>query len=353
MKKIKNAVCFLFVFLFSFYLVSCSFFQNNSNASEPKSKVYFDYFDTVSYIYSYSQDDDMVFEKKANSIGDILMEYHRLFDIYNEYDGIPNLCTVNKQAGKSSVKVDRKLIDFMKYAKDVYYLTDGKVNVMMGEVLSVWRECRDISVNTPENAYVPSEDVLNEAKDHIDIALLEIDEVESTLYISDPKASIDVGALGKGYAAEKIAEQLEKDNLYGYVLNIGGNIKMIGKKANGDGWITGIKHPYDPENKLALKLDLSDTSCVTSGSYERYFTVDGNNYHHIIDVDTLFPANHFLSVSVITDDSGLADALSTALFCMDYEKGLELISSLNGVDAVWIDLSGNILYSENISKNVI
>lgn len=352
MKNIKELLCFLLVALIPFTLTDCSFFAENSHIKEPKTKMYFDYFDTVSYIYSYSQDDDASFEKKAKEIDEVLKKYHRLFDIYNEYDGISNLCTVNKQAGKNKVKVDQTLIDFMKYCKDIYSVTDGQVNVMMGAVISLWRECRDISVNEPDRATVPSESELNEAKKHTDISLLEIDDENNTLYINDPKASLDVGAIGKGYAVERVAETLEKDSLYGYVLNIGGNIKMIGEKAEKQGWITGIKNPDDPENKLALKLNLSDTSCVTSGSYERYFTVNGKNYHHIIDIDTLYPANYFSSVSVITEDSGLADALSTALFCMNYEDGLELISRLDGVDAVWIDLSGNISYTENISKYV-
>ena len=352
MKNIKALLCLLLAVLLPFTLTDCSFFTDNSHISEPKTKMYFDYFDTVSYIYSYSQDDDASFDKKEKEIAEVLKEYHRLFDIYNEYDGISNLCTVNKQAGKNKVKVDQKLIDFMKYCKDIYFVTGGQVNVMMGSVISLWRECRDISVNEPDKATIPSEDKLNEAKKHTDISFLEIDDKNNTLYISDLNASLDVGAVGKGYAVERVAETFGNDSLYGYVLNIGGNIKMIGKKAENQGWITGIKDPYDPENKLALKLNLSDISCVTSGSYERFFIVNGKNYHHIIDIDTQRPANYFSSVSVITEDSGLADALSTALFCMSYEEGLDLISRLEGVDAVWIDLSGNIIYTENISKYV-
>ena len=352
MKKIKSTICFLLVLLLPITLENCSFFADKTNMAEPKTKVYFDYFDTVSYIYSYSQEDDASFEENEKKIAEILMEYHCLFDIYNEYDGIPNLCTVNKQAGKNKVKVDQKLIDFMLYAKDIYSITDGQVNVMMGAVLSVWREVREESVKRSDKATIPKEEMLNEAKKHTDISFLEIDDANNTLYIRDSQASLDVGAIGKGYAVEKVAETLKKDALNGYVLNIGGNIKMIGEKAEKQGWITGIKDPDDPENKLALKLNLSDTSCVTSGSYERYFTINGKNYHHIIDVDTLYPANHFSSVSVITEDSGLADALSTALFCMGYEEGLELISRLDGVGAVWIDFSGNVVYSKNLSKYV-
>ena len=118
-----------------------------------------------------------------------------------------------------------------------------------------------------------------------------------------------------------------------------GNIRIVGEKPDGSGWGTGIKDPADPE-QYAAKVTLSDTSCVTSGNYERYFTVDGVRYHHIIDPQTRMPADYFASVTVITPDSGLADALSTALFCMSYEDGLALAEKIGNVDVLWITQDG-------------
>ena len=189
---------------------------------------------------------------------------------------------------------------------------------------------------------------MEEASKHTSIDLLEIDEANLTVRISDPAASIDVGALGKGYATEKAAQYIESLGLNSYVLNIGGNIRIIGTKPDGSGWLTGIKDPQNSDSAYAEYLTLANTSCVTSGIYERYFTVGGVRYHHIIDKDTLMPSTYFASVSIITKDSGLADALSTALFTMSYEDGKALVDSLDGVDVLWITNSGEKLMTEGL-----
>ena len=175
-----------------------------------------------------------------------------------------------------------------------------------------------------------------------------IDEANKTVRIKDPKASIDVGAVGKGYATEQAAKVLEQKGCKSYVLNIGGNIRIVGTKSNGDGWTTGIKDPNNPYGGYVMYLKIADTSCVTSGVYERYFMVNGVRYHHIIDEKTLMPANYFISLTVITKDSGLADALSTALFCMTYEEGLALVNTLENVDVLWIYSDGTQKYTKGI-----
>ncbi len=301
--------------------------------------VYFTYFDTVSYIYSYAGDSEEDFAANCEEISKILEEYHRLFDIYYEHSGVSNLKTLNENAGGDPVKVDQKLIDFLLYAKQLYTLTNGEMNVMMGAVLSLWHDCREAATANAANARIPDKLSLDEAARHTDISLLEIDEENSTARITDPKARIDVGALGKGYATEMAAKHLRDKGAESYVLNIGGNIRIVGHKPDGTGWGTGIKNPADP-TQYALKISIADTSCVTSGDYERYFTVDGVKYHHVIDKDTLMPATYFSAVTIITPNSGLADALSTALFTMSYEQGLALVSDLESVEVLWICADG-------------
>ncbi len=300
-------------------------------------------FDTVSYVYSYAGDSDEVFSDNCEEVWNILAEYHKLFDIYHEYDGINNLCTLNKNAGGEPISVDERLIDFLLYAKELYTLTDGEMNVMMGSVLSLWHDARE------DGGYIPSSDALAQAAEHISFDCLEIDKANSTVRITDKDASIDVGALGKGYATEIAAQALSDKGVTSYVLNIGGNIRIIGKKPNGDGWKTGIKNPKDTST-YSKYIIISDTSCVTSGDYERYFTVGGVKYHHIIDKDTLMPASYFSSVTVIAKNSGLADALSTALFSMSYEDGLALLERIGGVDALWILPDGTTLTTDGFKS---
>ncbi len=320
-------------------LAGCPKIADKAVSAEPKGMVYFDFFDTVSYIYSYAGDSQEAFEERCKGASDILLQYHKLFDIYYEHSGVTNLRTLNLNAGGEAMKVDEKLIDFLLYAQELYTLTGGEMNIMMGSVLSIWHDCREQAGNNPANARIPTQDELNEARLHTDISTLEIDKENLTVRITDPKASIDVGALGKGYATEKAVQYLRSVGAESYVLNIGGNIRIVGHKTDGTSWATGIKNPENPETYVKT-LMLADTSCVTSGNYERFFSVDGKQYHHIIDKDTLMPADFFSSVSIITPDSGLADALSTALFAMPYEDGLELVQKIGNVEVLWITADG-------------
>lgn len=315
---------------------------------EPKGKAYFSYFDTVSYVYCYGEDSQALFDERCARIAEILEHYHRLMDIYHEYSGMNNLCTVNRSAGGEPVVVEKELFDFMLYARSLYEQSRAETNPMLGAVLSLWHDCRIAAGENPEKAVLPTKTQLEEAARHTDFSLLELNEEELSLRISDPEASLDVGALGKGYATEQAAKYLESAGATGYVLNIGGNLRIIGTKPQGEGWITGIKNPDSNGSAFAASLYLSDTACVSSGSYQRYFTVDGRQYHHIIDPKTLYPAQYFSSVSVITKDSALADGLSTALFCLPYEQGLELAKSFKALEVLWIFPDGELRYTDGL-----
>ena len=343
MKILKSLSCLSLIWGLLVFMTGC---PQSAVKTEPLGMVYYTFFDTVSYIYNYAGGDSEEFEEICSETAKILEEYHNLFDIYYEHSGVTNLRTINLNAGGEPLKVDQKLIDFLLYAKELYTLTGGEMNVMMGAVLRPWHDCRQAASSDPANTSIPSTEVLEEASKHTSIDLLEIDEENLTVRISDPAASLDVGALGKGYATEKAAQYLESLGLSSYVLNIGGNIRIIGTKPDGSGWLTGIKNPLDRGETYAEYITLTDTSCVTSGIYERFYTVGGVQYHHIIDKDTLMPSKHFSSVSIITKDSGLADALSTALFTVSYEEGRALVDTLDGVEVLWITHDGEKLMTE-------
>ncbi len=303
-----------------------------------------DYFDTVITItgYEYSQED---FDKTANEMIDMLGEYHRLYSIYHRFDGIENLCTINAVTDgvHNTVKVDKRIIDMLLYAKEIYTLTNGTVNVAMGSVLSIWHNYRTIGKDDPKEATLPPMEALLSASQHTSIDNLKIDAENNTVTLSDPLMKLDVGAVAKGYATQKVAEYFKNKGVTGYVLNVGGNVCTIGAKADGTPWTVGIENPDSEEYFAYLQLD--GQSVVTSGSYQRYYYVDGKAYHHIIDPKTLMPSEDYLSVSVICQDSGLGDALSTALFCLSVEKGKTLIESIDNVEAMWVTKTGEKTYS--------
>ena len=298
----------------------------------------FDYFDTVTTVSGYAESKE-AFDRIASSALEELGEYHRLFTIYHRFEGLENLCTINElvKGEHRTVTVDRRIIDMLLYAKDMYAKTNGRVNIAMGSVLSIWHDYREIGMSDPASATLPPMDKLTAAAQHTDIRCLIIDEENSTVTLTDPAMKLDVGAIAKGYAVEMVAQRLEEQGVTGFVLNVGGNVRTIGAKGNGDKWVVGIENPTDDEEKPYLAyLGLAGEALVTSGSYQRYYLVDGKRYHHIIDPDTLMPSEGFTSVSILTGSSADGDALSTALFCMSFEDGLALIESLPNTEAMWV-----------------
>ncbi len=313
----------------------------------------FSIFDTVTYVIGYETEGEK-FGEVSKKVLDLLTEYHRLFDIYNEYEGLNNLYTINSLVDGEHpvVKVDRKIIDMLLYAKEMYTITGGKMNVAMGSVLSIWHDYRTAGIDEPWNAELPPMDALLAAAEHTDINDVIIDEENSTVWLADPEMKLDVGAFAKGYAVEMAARFLADMGKTGYAVNVGGNIRTVGTKADGNKWKTGIESP-DGDGSYVDYIGLSDNASVTSGSYQRYYVVDGERYHHIIDPVTLMPADFgFVSVSLICNDSGRGDGLSTALFCMSIEDGLALINSLDGVEAVWICSDGTKHYSNGFNEHL-
>ena len=395
----------------------------------------FNYFHTVSTIVG-CEESMGDFSAEINHIASLLDEYHKLFDIYNDYYECSNCntqvsfksyikldertCTKCKKTLSDSeiiitnislinrvvdgehqvVKVDRKIIDMLLMAKEMYNLTGGKMNIAMGSVLSIWHDYREAGLKVPRDAWYPSMDELMSAAEHTDINDIIIDEENSTVHLRDPEMKLDVGAFAKGYAVEMIARDLEARGKTNYVLNIGGNIRTVGTKLDGSDWKTGIENPADDESYIEFIGLGGRDAIVTSGSYQRYYSVvteakcstcdwvynmkagipekdvvpgtipshlpsgfkcpecdsrvrkTTESFHHIIDRDTLMPAEGLLSVSIICSDSGMGDGLSTALFCMSIEDGMALIESLDGVEALWVDENETKHYSSGFNKYI-
>lgn len=308
-----------------------------------------DYFDTVITITGYANN-QKEFDEISGDILKQLAEYHRLYSIYDRFDGIENLYTINELVNGEhrTVTVDRRIIDMLLYAREMYHKTNGIMNIAMGSVLSLWHDCRTNGIENPKKAALPNIDSLKKAAEHTDISKMIIDEVNNTVTLTDPKMKLDVGAIAKGYATECVARKLEEKGITGYLLNVGGNVRTIGGKPDNSKWTVGIENP-DSNDYLAV-LKLNGQSVATSGSYQRFYYVNGKSYHHIINPHTLMPATGYLSVSIVCKDAGLADALSTALFCQSRSDGLELIESIDEVEAMWVTEEGEKIFSSGWNK---
>jgi len=304
-------------------------------------------FNTVSKIVGYTES-RQEFEKQAQFVYDRLKEYHELYDIYNDYEGINNIKTINDNAGIAPVKVDTRIIDLIEYSKQWHNKTNGKLNIALGAVLKIWHRYRTEGNENPEEARLPSMEELTRASEHTDIDKVIIDEKASTVYLSDPEMSLDVGAIAKGYAVERVCLEAEEQGVKSLLISVGGNVRAIGSKnEEGDPWTVGVQNPEGKGSEDIQTVNIKDNSLVTSGNYERYYTVDGKNYHHIINPDTLFPAEYFTAITIICRDSGMADALSTSVYTMPFEQGLEFIESLPETDAMWVFNDGEIKYSSH------
>ena len=331
----------LFVLLLALSLLLCGC----GTQAEPKqySATFLTVFDTVTTIVGRDVSEE-AFTRKTQAVHDDLLRYHQLFDIYNEYEGLNNLKTVNDHPGEA-VAVDKAIIDLLLDCKAYYELTGGRVNAALGSVLYLWHEAREDGLNDIANAYLPDGDALAEAARHTSWDSVVIDEMNNTVTITDPGLRLDVGAVAKGWSVQRAAENAPE----GLLISVGGNVCATGPKdKSGTPWVVGVQDPEVGDNYLHT-LYLTKGSMVTSGDYQRAYLVDGEIYHHIIDPDTLYPGRLWRAVTVVCPDSGLADALSTALFLLPMEEGQKLLDQCESY-AMWVDAEGNIQYSTGFEE---
>ena len=311
---------------------------------------FLDVFDTKTDIVGYSTSEEE-FTEQVTLIKEKLEYYHKLYDIYNEYEGMNNIKTINDHAGIEPVEVSQEIIDLLLLSKEMYQKTNGQINVAMGSVLKIWHNYRDAGIHDPQNASIPSMEELQEASAYCDINQIVIDEDAKTVYLADEHMSIDVGSIGKGYAVQQAAEYAKEIGMESVLFSVGGNVCAVGQKLDGSAWKIGIQNPnLSSTEEYIEKVNIADACVVTSGDYQRYYIVDGVKYCHIIDGDTLMPADYFASVSIIAKDSGMADALSTSVFNMPFEEGIAFVNSLEDVEAVWVLKDGTIEYSDNFKQ---
>ena len=303
-------------------------------------------FDTVTTVVGRA-DSEAQFKEKAQKVHDALLEYHQLFDIYNDYEGIHNLKTVNDAAGFGPVQVDSRIIWLLSECKKIFGTTGGKVNVAMGSVLKLWHDARSDGIDDPANAKLPDRSALESAAEHTDLDAVVIDDAASTVFITDPRLRLDVGAIAKGWAVQQVAEKMPA----GLLISVGGNVCATGPKdESGTPWVVGVQDPAGGDSYLHT-LYVTKGSVVTSGDYQRTYMVDGKLYHHIIDPETLYPSEYWRSVTVVCDHSGWADALSTALFLLPLEEGQELLAQFDA-KAMWVNADGEIFYSPGFQEMI-
>lgn len=337
MKRKHHAVILLLAVIL---LMGAAALQQNNTQPTRYEVRFFDSFDTITTITGYAKSQEE-FEEQTKLLQEKLMHYHQLFDIYHTYEGMNNLKSINDAAGKSPLSVDQDIIELLKLGIEMHQKTNGAVNIAYGSVLSLWHEYREQGTAAPEHAKVPPEALIREKAAHTDISKVVIRD--GTVFLEDGEMSLDVGSIGKGYAVQKISEYARELGMDHLLISVGGNVSAVGAKADNTPWRVGIENPdLESAEPYIGTVELADQTIVTSGDYQRFYVADGKRYCHIIDPETGMPPEYVPSVSVLTENSGMADAWSTALFNMEIETGLELVETLPETEALWVMKDGGV-----------
>ena len=304
------------------------------------SKTVWGLFDTFVTLTGYCES-QAAFDETADGLTALLRTYDRLLDGYTEYPDTHNVWYLNRHAAQSPVRVDAQLFDLIDWCLNQTSAYPQKVNIAMGAALSIWHDCRETANADAEAASLPDAEALQRAAAHIDPACVRLDREKQTVFFSDPALRLDLGAVAKGYVADRARDYLA-EKMPSFLLSLGGNVIAGDAPRDGRGsWRVAVQRPDDEASALDV-LSVSRTAVVTSGDYQRYFTVDGVRYAHIIDPDTLYPPAFARAVTVICADALTADYLSTTLFLLPVEEGLALVNALPGVEALWVLPDGDV-----------
>lgn len=277
-------------------------------------------FDTVIKIQILDPADESILDGLKN----LCEKYDTMFSTTNTDSELYKLNHANGQPFTVSSETANLIQEGIHYSE----LSGGAFDLTIEPVSALW----DFKADKPT---VPSSDAIAQAVSHVDYTKVDIQD--NTVTLEDPEAGIDLGAIAKGYIADQVKTYLKKQGIKHAIINLGGNVDVIGTKPDGSKYNIGIQKPFDESGEAITSVQLKDQTVVTSGIYERYFKKNGKLYHHILDPRTGYPCeNNLYSVSIITDSSTKADALSTTCFLLGYEKGMELIQSMDGVEAIFI-----------------
>lgn len=324
----------------------------SSQKALPKfSYSFFDTFDTFIQIIGYCESEEE-FAGHMQFAHEQYRYYHQLFDRFHEYEGVNNLATVNRMAGVAPVEVPAPLLDLVERAVQWGELSQGRVNIAFGPVTSIWQSYMQ-RYQGEEGGQLPDGAQLQQAALHTDLAKVQVDREASTLFLEEEGMLLDLGAVAKGYATEQVGQQLYDRGLTSLIISAGGNVRCFDPPRDGERakWGIGIQDPdgdiLDPAGTSLDVVFANQVSVVTSGDYQRYYLVDGQRVHHIIDTQTLYPAGRYRAVTVVVEDSATADMLSTALFCLDEEAGEQLAAQL-GAQVLWVYADGSVRTTEGM-----
>ena len=270
-------------------------------------------------------------------------EIRRLEEILSTWIPTSELSRVNASAGVGPVHVSPETLTVVQRAVQIAGMTNEGFNIAIGPAVSAW--------SVMESQRIPSESELDALRPLVDLQAVHVDVREQAIFLEKPGMRIDVGGIGKGYAADQAVEALRKAGAVAGVVALSGDIKTFGQLPDGKMFPIGIQHPRE-DGSVLVWIDLQDEAISTAGDYERFFEQNGIRYHHILDPRTLQPARSCQSVTVIAREGILADGLDTGIFVMGAELGMKLVEALPDVEAIIVDAEGRLLVSSGLKQRI-
>ncbi len=274
-----------------------------------------------------------------------LKEIRRLEKLLSTWISDSELSQVNAAAGHQPVHVGKETMDLLEYSLKMDHLTEGGFNIAVGPAVAAW--------NVSGEGRVPAIPELEAVRSLIDLGNMKLNRQAKTVFLTIPGMQVDVGGVGKGYAADLAAEVMIAAGATAGVVAISGDIKTFGRMPDGQQFLFGIQHPRKEQGHVLATIELEDEAVSTAGDYQRYFEQNGVRYHHILDPSTLQPARSTQSVTVIASQGVMADGLDTGIFVMGPEKGLALIERLSEVEGVIVDAEGNVTVSSGLKDRLL
>ena len=283
---------------------------------------------------------------KANYFIDLaIKEISRIESLISSWDKNSQTSLINNSAGIRPVQVDKELFELISRSIKISALTQGAFDISYASMDKLWYFDKEMEK-------LPTAQQIAQSVSKVGYENIIINEKKRTVFLNKKGMKIGFGAIGKGYAADKAKDILIQNDVKSGIINASGDLTAWGQKPSGDDWMVAVVNPLN-KNKVFSWLPIKNSSIVTSGNYEKFITVDGKSYSHIIDPRTGYPSEGILSVTIISQKAELADALATSVFVLGTDIGIDMINQLKNVECIIINSDNKIIKSNNIQINKI
>ena len=331
--KNKKSYILALIFILSLTIISCS---NNEVNSVTKTSYKMG---TVVKVKVYSSKADSIIKTTFGMLD-------KLEEKLSAHIESSEINKINEMAGRRAVKVSNDTYDVVSKAVEYAELSQGRFDPTIGPLVQLW------GIGTKEQK-IPSEKELAKKNKLVDYQKVELYPDKNKIKLLKEGMKLDVGGIAKGYAADKVINFLQEKGVQRAFISLGGNVSVLGTKADGSAWEVGIQDPKESRGNVMASVELKNKTVVTSGNYERYFMKNGVRYHHILNPNTGRPARkEIISSTIIADKSFDADALSTVVYILGVEKGLALVNDLEGVQALLVTENNTVHTTKGIKDKI-